>query len=182
VEHTQNILLRVAVIGLSAAVVVALGLACAQARPDRRGWRHLRAGAMHWTALGLCVALTCFMSFIWLFVGSSRPDAAFQMTVLFWLIVAFGLGGVVAGVSIIAVARSAIRWRGGEIAFAAKAGVETRALADIVAMRSTPWGSVSVAFSNGAMLRVDPYATGASQLLDAIAARLDAAKPDRDES
>jgi len=49
-------------------------------------------------------------------------------------------------------------------------------------MRATPWGSVSVAFSNGAMLRVDPYATGASQLLDAIAARLDAAKPDRDKS
>ncbi len=52
------------------------------------GWRRLRPSGMHWTALVLSAGLTALMLYVWLFVGSSRADAATQMKVLLGLIIA----------------------------------------------------------------------------------------------
>ena len=62
----------------------------------------------------------------------------------------------------------AIRWRGKSIAFAGKNKVEKRTFGEIADMRSMFWGGIAIRFRDGAVLRVDPYAKGAKQLIDAI--------------
>ena len=123
-EHAQ----RAIVFLLAAGVVAALGAASATSQPDHRGWHVIAPSPMHWTALWLSAALSGFMTYIYLFVGSTRPDGAHQMQVLFWLIVVFGLGTIVSAVSIRLVRRSAVRWRGATIAFNGPNGKQTHQL------------------------------------------------------
>lgn len=177
-DFSPSLFPRLLVMVLAGAVVLALAAAGAQARPDHRGWRPIRPGPMHWTALILSAGLTCLMAYVWLFVGSSRPDAERQMNILFWLIVAFGCGGVIAGWSILAIGRRAARWRGQTIAFAGRDGETTRAFADVEALVPSRWGSVKIAFRDGASLVMDPNAKGAGELLEKLAAFL---APEADE-
>lgn len=168
-DFSPSLFPRLLVMALAGAVVLALAAASAQARPDHRGWRAIRPGPMHWTALILSAGLTCLLAYVWLFVGSSRPDAERQMNILFWLIVAFGGGGLIAGWSILAIGRRATRWRGQTIVFAGPDGETTRAFADVEALASSPLGSMRIIFRDGVRLVVDPYAKGASELLDKLA-------------
>lgn len=167
-EHTP----RAVVFVIAAVVVAALGAASAISQPDRRGWRSITPSPMHWTGLWLSAALSGFMTYIYLFVGSSRPDAAHEMKVLFWLIVAFGLGAIVAAVAIRRVRRSALRWRGAAIAFTGDKGEETSQLSDVVRLEGTMFGSVIVRFRDGAALPLDPYATGTEELIEKISSML----------
>lgn len=163
-EHAS----RVIVIVVAACVVAALAAAGITTRPDHRGWRLIKPSPMHWTALGLCAALSGFMAYIYLFVGSTRPDAEHQMKILFWLIVAFGIGAIAAAFSIGLVRRGVVRWRGSAIAFAGRNGQETRQLADVVRLEYSRFGRAIVSFRDGTTLRLDPYASGAPQLIDKI--------------
>lgn len=70
------------------AVWTMIGLHKKGATEAAGGWRRLSPSAMNWAGLVLSFGLTGFMLYIWLFVGSSRPDGAFQMKVLLGLIVA----------------------------------------------------------------------------------------------
>ncbi len=152
-------------------MLTSLGL---KTRPDFRGWRALKPGPLHWTGVGLGSALTGLFGYIWLFVGSSRPDAERQMTILFWLILAFGIGVLVVGFSIRRIARQSVRWRGDSIAFESPQGKRTFRFDDVSGLRKSPWGSVVLSFGDGTTLPLDPYATSAGDLIDGIAAHLEA--------
>ena len=80
------------------------------------GWRHIRPGAMHWTGFCLSAAIALFMGYIWIFVGSTRPDGAAQMRILLWLILFFAGGSVLMGWAILQIRRAGIEWRGSVIA------------------------------------------------------------------
>ncbi len=170
---------RAIVFVLAAAVVIALGAASATSQPDQRGWRVIVPSPMHWTGLGLSVALSGFMTFIYLFVGSVRADAAQQMRILFWLIVVFGLGAIVCAVSIRLVRRNGVGWRGATIAFNGPNGKQTRQLSEITRLDHRMFGSVIVGFHDGASVRLDPNASGAAELIETISGMLDAAAAEK---
>lgn len=153
---------------VSGAVVVLLSLFGAKSKPDIRGWIYLKPSAMHWAAAALGTLLCLFMAYIRLFVGSSRADAETQMTILTWLIVAFGAGSIATAVSMHALRRRAVHWRGTRISFSGPSGLEQRDFGDVVGVRSNIWGQVVLTFMDGRFLRIDPYATGAENLLERI--------------
>lgn len=161
------------VLALTGGIVHILCLIGLQSRPDYHGWRTITPGAMHWTGLGLGAALTVLFAYVWLFVGSSRPDGAQQMAILFWLIVAFGMGTIVTGFAVRSIRKQDIRWRGRSIAFAGKTGIEKRSIENISGMRPTLLG-MCIRFADGSTLVLDPYAAGAPALLDAIAEHIEA--------
>lgn len=165
---------RAVIVILAAGVVAALAAASATSQPDRRGWRSITPSPMHWSSLWLSAALAGFMAYIYLFVGSTRPDAEHQMKVLFWLIVAFGLGAIVSAIAIRLVRRSAIGWCGATITFAGAKGDETQQLTDVVALGGSLFGRAIVAFRDGTTLRLDPYASGAAELIETISGMLEA--------
>ena len=99
-ELAQNPLSRLVVFALAGAIVVLLTYLGARSKPDQRGWRPVKAGAMHWFGVTLGGGLTGLFAYVWLFVGSSRADAEEQMAILFWLIVAFGVGTIIVAVNI----------------------------------------------------------------------------------
>lgn len=109
------------------------------------------------------------MACIWLFVGSTRSDAAQQMRILLGLIVVFGAGTVASAVAIWRVRRSAVSFRGASVAFTGSDGRQTRALADVERLERSPFGQVVVCFAGGATLRLDPHASGAPELIERIA-------------
>lgn len=165
---------RAALIFILVSVVISgLALLGAKVTPDTRGWRSLKPSAMHWVGFGLSAGLSLFMAYIYLFVGSSRPDGPQQMRILFWLIVAFALGSLIASVCMFMIRRSAVRWRGWTLAFTGQHGPESRQLTDITSLRMTPLGRVLVQFKDGATLAIDPYASGAAELIERINRMLD---------
>lgn len=162
------------VVFLLAAIVVALIAAMPRsAIPGRHGWRSVTPGPMHWTALWLSAALSGFMAWIYLFVGSSRPDAEFQMKVLFWLIVAFGSGTVLSAWTIRSIRHRAISWRGATVTFRGAKGMESRDLSLVCDLQGSLFRGVSVLFGDGASFRLDPYAKGAVELIERISFILD---------
>ncbi len=160
---------------LLAAIVVALIAALPlSAKPGPRGWRSVTPGPMHWAALWLSAALSGFMGWIYLFVGSSRPDAEFQMQVLFWLIVVFGSGAVLSAWTIRAIRHRAVSWRGTTVTFLSPKAMETRALSLVATLEDSPFRGVTVTFADGAFFRLDPYSRGAAELIERISVILDA--------
>ena len=172
-DYQYETLYRILVIVLAAGVVAVLGLLGIQSKPDQRGWRAIKASATHWAGVWLGAPLTGLFAYVWLFVGSSRADAEHQMTILFWLIIAFGLVTIIVGVTMVMIARRAVRWRGTTIAFTKGSQTEKRGFKDIVGWRSTFWGRVDLRFHDGSTLWLDPYAKGAPELLAAISAFLE---------
>ncbi len=154
--------------------VLTLVVASAKAPPDVRGWRHLKPGAMHWTGIGLGAGLCLMMVYVRLFVGSSRADAEAQMTILTWLIVVFGLLTIATAIAAQAIQRSAVRWRGTKLAFTGRSGTEQRSFGEVDQVRDNILGQAVLTFADGSILRIDPYATGAGELLDLLAKRRDA--------
>ncbi len=152
---------------IAAGVVYGLYALSRHSGADQRGWRHVKAGPMHLTGVSLGAALTGLMSYVWLFVGSSRPDAESQMTILFYLIIAFGCGSIIVALQAWMIGRRAIRWRGKSVRFSLGGQAETREFQDIAAIQQTLWGRVAFKFKDGAVLMLDPYAQGAGELIDA---------------
>lgn len=137
--------------------------------PDQRGWRHLRPGAMHWTGLILSAALVSLFLYVRLFVGSDRADAETQMMWLNLLIAGFGLGMVVSAWQMRQMVRTDAHWRGAKLKWRDEAGGEqVRGLDHVAAMRRPGFGRLAIAFKDGAVLRIDPYATGVAELCERI--------------
>jgi amino acid transporter len=159
---------------VAAMVTLALGSIDRRARPGQRGWRELRPGASYAFAIIGGTLFTLFLSYIWLFVGSARPDAESQMQILFWLILAFGIGTTITLIQYRAARRIAICWRGDILCWRDRSGVEQRRnLDDIVAIRRALMGAVHVLFEDGAELRIDPHVRHALALIDEIDDRLE---------
>lgn len=162
-----------AIIAVAAAASVAVLAAAGSRQPeDTAGWHRLRPGPMHWVGLGLSAALTGLLAWIWLFVGSSRADAEQQMAILFWLAIAFGLGTVAIGHSVLGIRRAAVRWRRNEISHAFGGGENTRPFAAITSMRPGLTGVV-LTFLDGTNLTVDPNAVSAAELIEAVGRHLE---------
>jgi len=158
--------------GAALLAMLVVGLLVATGRstsPGTHGWRQIRPGAMHWTGFGLSAALALFMGYVWMFVGSTRPDGAAQMRILFWLILFFAGGSALMGWAILLIRRAGIEWRGSVIACRQPDGVRHKHGFDDVACVHRDWtGRLVIRFANGTQAKLDTYATGADQLIDAL--------------
>ncbi|MGB5078164.1 MAG: hypothetical protein WBO17_11845 [Sphingorhabdus sp.] len=157
-------------IAFIAAAVAVFGLTslASASRPDGKGWRHLTPSPLHWTALSLGSCLTLFMAYIALFVGSSRLDAQTQLSILKGLILAFGFLSIATAASIFALRHRSVRWRGANIAFNAKSGRELRHMSEIVRVNGNFVGQIVLTFADATILRIDPHAKNAGELLERI--------------
>jgi hypothetical protein len=143
-----------------------------KAPEDRAGWRRVVPAPMHWIGLALGTGLVLLMVYIRLFVGSRRADAASQMTILTWLVAGFAVGTIILALSVAAIRRRAVRWRGGRVVWR-RGGREVEAdLASLDAVGRDWLGYAVLHFADGKAVRLDPYARGASELLEAAAERL----------
>lgn len=173
--------LRPVVAGLAAAVVVAvLVVLTGKASADKAGWRRIVPSPMHWTGVLLGTGLVLLMSYVRLFVGSTRADAASQMTILTWLIALFAVATIAVALSMAAIRRQAIRWRGARVVWRRGGRDMTADLAAVTAVRGNLLGQVVMHFEDG-ILRLDPHARGARELIEAAEARLAWATDQRDD-
>ncbi len=155
---------------LLATLVVGLLVATGRSTsPGTHGWLQIRPGAMHWTGFSLSAALALFMGYIWIFVGSTRPDGAAQMRILFWLILFFAGGSILMGWAIVQIRQAGIEWRGTVIALRRPKGVRLKhGFEDITSVRRDWLGRVAIGFVGGTRVHLDTYATGADQLIEAL--------------
>lgn len=164
--------LRNIVAGLAAAVIVAvLAAVGGKAPPDKAGWRSIRPSGMHWTGVIIGTGLVLLMSYVRLFVGSSRPDAESQMAILGWLIVAFALGTIAVALSMAAILRRAIRWRGSRIVYRLGGREQEDDLTSVTDVRNNFVGHTVLKFADGMTLRLDPYAQGSRELIETVQER-----------
>ena len=127
---------------------------------------------LHWSAIILSAALFLFIGYIWLFVGSSRPDGASQMRIAFWLSVIFGAGSVVAAFQTMRIMRSVLSLRGNEIAFQKAGGQILLRCSDVIFGERRWGGEIRFGFGDGTILDVDPYARNADRLIERLADQL----------
>ena len=140
-----------------------------KALPDRRGWRQVRPSAMHWFGLVGAGCLVCLMVYVGLFIGSARPDAEFQMRMLWLLVGGFSLSAAVCLWQMRAINAANVSRRGSQIAVAWPDGArQLRNMAQVAGMHRPWFGSVRIAFEDGAEIRLDPHATGVPELWNRI--------------
>jgi len=146
-------------------------LSARPAAPDRNGWRHVRAGPMHWAGCVLAGGLVGLMGYVGLFVGSSRPDAEFQMQVMNGLLLAFAAGGAACLWQMYRIGRAAVAFRGSQIAYCDKRGNRAvRHVDEVAEMRNSWLSGITVRFTNGESLRLDPNASATADLCERIMA------------
>ena len=134
----------------------------------RDGWRYLTPGPMMWTGLVLGFGLTGLFSYIYLFVGSARPDAEFQMKMLLALTVSFNLITL-----LIAYSTVEVRWN--------ETGIQRRTW--LFSRRAMAWPQLAafgvevsgywwIRSYDGPKIRFSPYSNGFDQLVRKIADNL----------
>lgn len=137
--------------------------------PLRRGWKLVRPGSMHWTGLILGAGLVALCLYVRIFVGSARSDAEVQMRWLTLIIAGFALCIAVCSWQVRAILRAGVRWRGDVVAWNGPEGRDiSRKLDEVVAMRRRWNGSAEILFSDGEVLKLDPYATTVPDLWNRI--------------
>lgn len=142
-----------------------------------QGWRALRPGFGHWFAAVGSAAFSTLLAWVYLFVGSARRDAAFQMKVAFLLSIAFGLCAIYGAWRVRAIKRENIRWRGARIVRLGHDGQEQQFdTGRAVGWRRTLSGLHVLAFADGSTLSVDPFANG----VDAFMAEFGPLEGDQD--
>ena len=150
--------------------VLAAGFGCLTASLIRQvvppGWRALRPGFGHWFAAVGSTAFSMLVAWVYLFVGSARHDAAFQMKVAFVLSIAFGLGAVYSAWRVRAIKRENIRWRGSRMVRNLEAGqTREKASGQAVLWRRTWSGLFALRFADGSTLYVDPFTRGSDEFM-----------------
>lgn len=151
-----------------AACAAALTLLCLTRAPSFPGWRRVGPSGTHWFCFAGSWSLAALVSWVWLFVGSSRSDAALQMHIAHLLALAFCAAGAWSGFHIAALRRTALRWRGNTMAWRAHSGERRQAFTDFDAIRRRLDGALQVRFRDQTVLTLDPHASNA----DAFLARL----------
>ena len=133
------------------------------------GWRALRPGLGHWFAALGTAGFSTLVAWVYLFVGSARNDAAFQMKIAFLLSIALGLCAVYSAWRIRGIKRENIRWRGTRVMRLGRDGQErTVDNGRAFGWRRTFSGWYVLGFSDGSMLYVDPYSRGADSIMVAL--------------
>jgi hypothetical protein len=140
-----------------------------------KGWRYLTPGPMVWCAFGGGFLMTCLLCYIYFFVGNLRPDADFQMKILFWLIVYFNLSTVAMAYAIVA---DEVRWNDSYI--------ERRTLLfkrrtmswpQLAALGYEPWGYWWISAYDGPRIRFSPYSNGFAELIAKVRRELPPSLP-----
>jgi hypothetical protein len=158
--------------GIAAAICLALCSVLFSIQPKKPGWIMIKPAALHWSAIILSAMLFLFIGYIWLFVGSSRPDGASQMRIAFWLSVIFGAGSVVAALQTLRIMRSDLSLRGNDIAFRKTGAQILLHCSDVVAGERRWGGEIRFRFGDGTILDVDPYAYNADRLIERLGEQL----------
>ena len=164
---------------LPLALVAAVHVACLiasvavlRAEPSRAsGWRVVGPSGMHWFAFLGCWALAVLISWVWLFVGSARNDAEVQMRYALGLVLAFGAGAAWSGFYIAQLRRMDLRWRGSAIQWRERGRDVAQDMGDFDAFRRAFSGAFHVRFRDGAILKLDPYAGNAEELMVVLSER-----------
>lgn len=125
---------------------------------------------MTWFGLVLSFALTGFMTYIYLFVGSSRDDAEFQMAVLLVLATVFNIATVLLAYSTIV---EQVRWNDVRVERRTLL-FETRAMTwhQLASLGSEPGGYWWISAYDGPRIRFSPYCNGFRDLLAKITEHL----------
>ncbi len=155
--------------GLAGACIAAILARAAYAvRPDRDGWRQVTVGPSHWVSVGLGSGLTGLFTYIYLFVGSARVDAAYQMTVLFWMTLIFGTATLYMALSAVMTARQQLRWRGETLTYRDRGRVVLRWFDEVADIKTTLAGDYVLRFVDGTSLTVDADSRGAMEFIDTV--------------
>ena len=160
------------------ATCIALLIAAIAATPmaTKSGWMQIRPGGMHWFSFYGSAALFALIAWVWIFVGSARSDAAFQMRIAFWLSFAFGIGAVYSGLLIRKLRKTDLRMRGRQIAFVGSDGCEaSQSIDDFTAFRRRWRGDYQLLFNDGTVIALDPYAKNSDEFMGRL---FDAPLPD----
>ncbi len=129
------------------------------------GWRRVTPGVGYWTAALLCLTLAAGIGWVWGVVGSTRPDAAFQMRIAWWLSFLFGWGAAFAGWRIVGLHRLDLRWRGETLRWSGSGDVPMRSLQSL---RRNGLGFAVARFPGRHVLTVDLAAAQADQLIEKL--------------
>ena len=127
---------------------------------EEPGWTALTPGPPHWFGLIGSWLAVGLMSWVWIFVGSARRDAAQQMQIAFGLILAFGFCSVFSAHFMASIKRMNLRWRGAMLVFNGPAGPQKLDMGDAMAFRRDLSGSYRFTFEGGEVVKVDPFAKG----------------------
>lgn len=124
---------------------------------------------MHWKASIGLIAFSLVIFWIWLFVGSDKPDAEQEMQMAYWMAVAFALGGSYLAHYITVLKMQNTRWLDREILRNDRKGnVCSYSMADFVSFKRNWKSEIDVCFSDGQVLSVDPYTKNADMFLGTV--------------
>jgi hypothetical protein len=133
---------------------------------DKSGWMLVKPGGMHWAGLLMGAGLFGLIAWVWIFVGSARSDAAFQMKIAFWLSFVFGICAAYMAHQMRKIRKTALRMRGEQIAFRDETGKErSQKVRDFEAFRRRWRGDYQLLFKDGTILTLDPYATNSDTFM-----------------
>lgn len=134
-------------------------------KPDYPGWRVVGPGGAHWFCLFGGWGFAVLISWVWLFVGSGRADAEFQMRIALLLAVVFSSTAAWTGFYIARLRRTALRWRGDEIVWREGASERRQEFSKVIAMRQSWDSAIHIRFADQSILKLDMYAKNASEFL-----------------
>jgi len=151
--------------GLAAHALLHLLLRSARRRRAevQNGWRYLRPGAVAWIGLPLNLGFTGLLTYCYVFVGSARADAEFQMLMLFLLCVGFSLITIHIAYT---TAVERVRWNETHIE-RRTLFFETRSMSwhELARFGEEPSGYLWVASYHGPKIRFSPYSNGVGELI-----------------
>jgi hypothetical protein len=132
---------------------------------SKPGWMVLRPGGMHWFSFLGSAAMSALIGWVWIFVGSARSDAEFQMRVAWWLSFIFGAGAVYAGLLVYRLRKLSLRMRGRTIAYDEDGRERRYAVEDFVAWRRRWRGDFQLLFKDGNVVALDPFARNSDEFM-----------------
>lgn len=156
-------LLPLAAAGLAFLLLVGMILLVPDA--SKPGWMVLRPGAMHWFSFLGSATISALIAWVWIFVGSSRLDAAFQMRIAWWLSFIFGAGAIYSGLLVLRLRKTALRMRGRTIAYNDGGNERRYPIEDFVAWRRRWRGDFQLLFKDGNIVSLDPYARNSDEFM-----------------
>ena len=165
---------------LPLAVVVAVHVACVLASlaivrtrtPDFPGWRVVGPGGIHWFCFVGAWGMATLISWVWLFVGSARSDAAQQMRWALLLILVFGVCAAWCGFYIAVLHRMALRWRGSAIRWRQRRREVVQDMTDFDAYRRALSGALHLRFRDGTILKLDLHSRNGEDFVVAMNERI----------
>ena len=133
--------------------------------PPFPGWHLLGPSGSHWFCFVGSWAFGALISWVWVFVGSARADAEFQMNVALLLAVVFCTAGAGSGFYVAALRRKELRWRGDVICWRERRQEMRQEFSSFDAIRRNWDGAFQIRFKDQSILKLDFYARNASEFL-----------------